>query len=288
MELMNRETIVKHTIPNLYMQTSEPEVLEWAENDPENPEPNGGDRNPIRLAYDPFPMNDRYFPQQWPINNTGQDIGFGEGKEGVDTKLKYAWEFLSEYGERNHHQPVVAVLAPGFSNDHSSEINWLDPANLNYNEDRAGTAISGIIGAFGNNQEGITGIGGENWPIKIMRVQYDLDPSGLANLSSLLIAYDQVFRQRSEFNATQGRSGEYVVALVSTGFNNIQNNQQPLQQMIIPMLETGIFHVSFPPNGPSPLNFSIPDHFPSVSSGIYFYKLQTDTQQLTKKMILMK
>ena len=135
----------------------------------------------------PTQPNDPMFAEQWALNNIGQ----GGGKEKADLSALKAW--LKSQGSK---EVVVAVLDSGVDYTHPDLVSnmWLRPENVpQYKDDELGTIndlhglnaadnqsdpmddnghgthCSGIIGAEGNNDEGITGI---NWKVKIMPLKF--------------------------------------------------------------------------------------------------------------------
>ena len=139
-----------------------------------------------REAADNTP-NDPQFEQQWALNNSGQD----GGKEHADISALKAW--TKTHGSTD---VVVAVLDSGVDYTHTDlRANmWLRPDNLGayfddelgaFNDENGfngtdaaadpmddnghGTHCAGIIGAEGDNNEGIAGI---NWNVEIMPLKF--------------------------------------------------------------------------------------------------------------------
>ncbi len=131
--------------------------------------------------------NDPHFGEQWALNNIGQD----GGKAGADLSALQAWEKTK--GSRD---VVVAVLDTGVDYNHLDLVTnmWVRPDNVpqyvdpdlgRYNDIQGydananvadpmddnghGTHCAGIIGAEGNNGEGIAGI---NWNVQIMPLKF--------------------------------------------------------------------------------------------------------------------
>ena len=131
--------------------------------------------------------NDPQFGDQWALNNLGQD----GGKERADIDALKAW--LTTKGSKD---VVVAVLDSGVDFTHVDlRANmWIRPADVSaYTDDELGdfndingyngtdkisdpmddnghgTHCAGIIGAEGDNGEGIAGI---NWTVKIMPLKF--------------------------------------------------------------------------------------------------------------------
>ncbi len=75
-----------------------------------------------------------------------------------------------------------------------------------------GTAVHGIIGARGNNQEGVTGV---NWTVKLMNI------SGIDYESDIIEGYKYVWKMRRLYNQTNGAEGAFIVVTnASFGFDN--------------------------------------------------------------------
>jgi Subtilisin-like serine proteases len=131
--------------------------------------------------------DDPQFAQQWALNNIGQD----GGKEGAHINALKAWQKT-----QGSEQIVVAVLDSGVDYNHTDLRSnmWFRPDNLpQYTDDELGTFndengfngtdkaadpmddnghgthCAGIIGAEGNNGEGIAGV---NWNVRIMPLKF--------------------------------------------------------------------------------------------------------------------
>ncbi len=131
--------------------------------------------------------NDPMFKEQWALNNVGQNGGKSES----DIRAIKAW--LKTQGSS---EIVVAVLDSGVDYTHTdlAANMWVRPDNVPvYKDDELGTFddlhgfnaadnqsdpmddnghgthCAGIIGAEGNNDEGITGI---NWKVEIMPLKF--------------------------------------------------------------------------------------------------------------------
>ncbi len=131
--------------------------------------------------------NDPMFGEQWALSNTGQN----GGKENADLAAIKAW--LKNKGSD---EIVVAVLDTGVDYTHPDLVSniWFRPDNVpQYKDDELGTFndlrgfngidnqkdpmddnghgthCAGIIGAEGNNDQGIAGI---NWKVQIMPLKF--------------------------------------------------------------------------------------------------------------------
>ncbi|MAO45805.1 MAG: hypothetical protein CL823_01505 [Crocinitomicaceae bacterium] len=167
--------------------------------------------------------NDPSFSQQWHHIQSGD--------HDIDSDL--AWDITTGGETANGDQIVVAVLEGGGSNwDHTDLIanHWVNNGeipgngqdddgngytddyngwNTNSNNDVIsagghGTAVSGMIGAKGNNNQGGAGV---NWNVGIMQIQM----GGLTE-SNVIAAYNYPYVMRDMFNNSGGSEGAFVVA----------------------------------------------------------------------------
>jgi subtilisin family serine protease len=131
--------------------------------------------------------NDPLFIEQWALNNSGAD----GGTKRADLDALKAWETT-----KGSDEVVVAVLDSGVDYNHADlrENIWTRPASVpSYTDDELGnfndingydanseirdpmddnghgTHCAGIIGAEGDNGEGVAGI---NWKVKIMPLKF--------------------------------------------------------------------------------------------------------------------
>ncbi|MBW6515920.1 MAG: S8 family serine peptidase [Candidatus Cloacimonetes bacterium] len=187
--------------------------------------------------------NDPLFNQQWALLNTGQSGGV----PGADIDATLAWDITTGGITANGREIVVAVIDDGFSLTHSdinfwkniNEIpgNGIDDDGNGYIDDYEGwnaynntgnipsashgTHVSGIVGAFGNNNLGVSGV---NWNVKIMPIA-----GSSSNEATVVAAYGYVYEMRSLYNETNGDLGAYVVATNSSfGVNYGQPENYPL------------------------------------------------------------
>ena len=99
------------------------------------------------------------------------------------------------------------ILGDGIDNDHNGYID--DDIGWDYynNSPRIffgdhGTSTSGILGAKGNNNIGVTGI---NWDIDLMLFSFD-------SINHAIQAYEYIIDKRMLFNESGGEEGSFIVA----------------------------------------------------------------------------
>jgi hypothetical protein len=168
--------------------------------------------------------NDPRFPDQWNLDKV---------------QLPEAWNKYGTGGKtKTDHDVVVAVLDVGFTRAVGDDISlnyWSNsreiPGNLvdddgnGYVDDvngwnafddngtipsgEHGTQVSSVIGAIGNNLQGISG---SNWNIKILPINVGSPISRASAISG----YRYARNLRNQFNLTGGSAGAYVVAANSS------------------------------------------------------------------------
>lgn len=226
---------------------NESKALEWLRR---QPEVNMAQLNHILENRETAPFNllpdDPLFSQQWQYVNTGANGGLPN----ADLDAELAWDIATGGLTPAGDTIVVAVIDGGIDLNHSDLVanlwkNWgeipndyLDNDNNGYVDDFRGwnvyssndnilgtatghgTPVSAIVGAKGNNANGVTGI---NWNVKIMFV------AGGSNEANILAAYNYVLQSRRRYNASSGQSGAFVVAVnCSWGTNYGQPSNAPL------------------------------------------------------------
>jgi thermitase len=159
--------------------------------------------------------NDPMFGDQWSLENTGQRGGQAK----ADISALAAWEKT-----KGNDKVVVAVLDSGVDYTHPDLIKnmWVRPPNMTrYSDDELGTIddahgfnaindtgdpmdenghgthCAGIIGAEGDNNEGITGV---NWKVEIMPLKF-MNASGSGTTKDAIKAINYVIdRKRAGVN----------------------------------------------------------------------------------------
>ncbi|MEM8864420.1 MAG: S8 family serine peptidase [Planctomycetota bacterium] len=152
-------------------------------------------------------LNDPYFEFQWPLLNTGgpnigdqllQDI---RGVVGEDINVIPAWSqgltgdgvrvAIVSTGIQTNHPDLAANISPTLQYNaiNGSELPNAGEATLGFAEEAIGTALAGIVGAVGNNGEGIVGVAYESElvPVKLLNSldglnSDSIDPNDLRDL----------------------------------------------------------------------------------------------------------
>jgi serine protease len=225
--------------------------------------------------------NDLYFPKQWHFVNSGTPNGVFN----ADMDADQAWDITTGGLTPAGDTIVVAVIDGGVDASHSDLLpnlwnNWAeipgngldDDANGYIDDFRGwnvfsendaiqgsnsahGTPVAGIIGARGNNGQGVTGV---NWTTKIMFV------SAVGTEASILSAFDYVLRARQRYNTSWGEKGAFVVAAnCSWGINYGDPSQSPLWCEAFDQLgQAGIISVAATAN--LPVNVDVVGDLPTT------------------------
>lgn len=132
--------------------------------------------------------DDPLYPDQWALSNSGQARtaeGFPVGIPGYDLGMEPAWDLISP-----EISPVIAVLDTGIDPDHPEfhgrllpGFNFLTNLPGAVDDNGHGTAVASLIGARGNNGEGMAGLA---WttrllPLKVFNSIGQGSASALAN-----------------------------------------------------------------------------------------------------------
>lgn len=213
---------------------------------------------------DSFP-NDPQFGDQWALNNIGQD----GGKQRADIDALEAWQTT-----QGSEDVVVAVLDTGVDFTHVDLRGniWIRPENVPaYTDDELGTFndingyngtdkiedpmddnghgthCAGIIGAEGDNGEGIAGI---NWHVKIMPLKF-LGRGGFGSVDDAIEAINYAIdRKKHGVN----------IRIISASWGSTQRSQA-LEDTIRAAGEAGILFVAAAGNDGS--NNDKRPHYPS-------------------------
>lgn len=184
--------------------------------------------------------NDPQFGSQWHhVDGSDNDIDSDE-----------AWDITTGGSTANGDRIVVAVLEGGGANYNHVDLignHWTNSLEIDGNgvDDDGngfvddvngwnassgtdaispgghGTAVSGMIGAVGNNGNGGAGV---NWDVEIMQIQM-----GSLTESNVIAAYNYPYTMRNLYNTTGGSQGAFVVATnASWGIDNANPSNYPV------------------------------------------------------------
>ncbi len=206
--------------------------------------------------------NDMLLGQQWSLINAGT----ANFPPDVDIDAEEAWEVTTGGNTASGDTIVVAIIDSGFGDHPDLEDNlWFNnkeiPNDLLDNDQNGfiddyegwnvfsqnddiqgvsinhGTAVAGIIGAKGNNSNGISGI---NWAVKMMCV------TGGNTEADIISAYDYIGKARKRYNETNGSDGAFVTVInCSFGIDYGQPSESPIWCSVFDSLgQVGILSVA--------------------------------------------
>ena len=232
--------------------------------------------------------NDEYFEEQWQYFNKGAMQGVTD----ADIDALKAWDIITGGTTTQGDEIVVAVIDGGVDLNHPDLINnlWTNSNEIpnnqidddqngyiddyygwNFNDSTPdigndgyghwhGTPVAGIIGAVGNNYEGVTGV---NWQVKIMNM--------VANqtVADVIAAYDYILSMRKRYNETNGVAGSFVVATnASLGINEGKPADHPIWCAMYNALgKAGVLSVAATAN--NPINVDERGDLPTTCSSNY-------------------
>lgn len=257
-----------------YSQMSD--LVEYAEPNFEiNLEPsesNFVEENDIVSKDNPLLPNDPMFADQWALNNLGQD----GGKKNADISAVKAWEKT-----KGTDKVVIAVLDTGVDYTHLDLVSnmWFRPNNVPAYKDNElggfddakgfdatteelpdplddnghGTHCAGIIGAEGDNNQGIAGV---NWKVQIMPLKF-LGRNGFGDVKNAIEAINYAIdRKRAGVN----------IRVISASWGSTQKSKA-LEDAIRKAGEEGILFIAAAGNDGSdndkhphyPSNYNLPN-----------------------------
>lgn len=198
--------------------------------------------------------NDELFDTQWSLERIGApkvwEVSTGgtsvSGREIVVAVLDKGFEIIHPDLVGNIWKNLDEIPNDGIDNDGNSFVDdvygWNFRANSPiFSVEPHGTAVSGIIGASGNNGIGTAGI---NWDVKLMylAVQY---------VDEVVAAFDYVLNMRELYNQTNGEKGAYIVVTNgSFGIDKVGCEEQPAWGSLYDDLgQAGVLSVAATANG---------------------------------------
>jgi len=162
--------------------------------------------------------NDTEYAQQWQHQNIQSELAWDittGGMTGLGDEIVVC---VIEGGnaqhvdlEENCWRNTLEIEDNGIDDDENGYIDDFDGWNVQSDSDAGvfqgghGTQVMGMIGARGNNDQGVSGA---NWDVKIMSVA----GQNLFNEASLVEAYDYPYNMRQLYEETNGAKGAFVVA----------------------------------------------------------------------------
>jgi len=140
--------------------------------------------------------NDKFYPRQWSIKNTGNNIPEGiTGTAGCDMRVDSAWDITKGIS-----QCIIGMVDTGIDTTHedikanlliSKGYDFINVHALQTDDNNHGTCTGGIVAAVQNNTIGISGIAPncKLIPIKIFNASGSTSSSAITN--GLIYSYQQ-------------------------------------------------------------------------------------------------
>lgn len=198
--------------------------------------------------------NDTDYSEQWNLDLIGAPKAWDQTKGGktkaghdiVVAIIDNGYDVTHEDLQENIWINTAEIPDNGIDDDSNGYID--DYRGVNTREENGeipsrthGTAVAGIIGARGNNSQGISGI---NWEVKMMMI------TGQAFVSDIIESYNYALIQRKLFNETEGKEGALVVATnFSSGIDEAFAEDYPVWCNVYDELGAhGILNIAAAPN----------------------------------------
>ncbi len=167
--------------------------------------------------------NDPFYGSQWHHSNIDSELAWDittggttpNGKEIVVALIESADLLNHDDLSDNHWVNTEEIPNNGVDDDGNGYIDDYNGWNVSTNNDNIGagshgTSCAGMMGAKGNNDQGVSGI---NWDLKIMDIAGYSSPFTEANI---VASYNYALSARLLWNQTNGARGAFVVATSSS------------------------------------------------------------------------
>ncbi len=180
--------------------------------------------------------NDTDYGSQWQHNNIDSELAWdittggttANGDDIVVALIESADLIGHEDLSGNHWVNTAETPNNGIDDDGNGYIDDYNGWNVSSNDDNIGTgghgtSVAGMIGAQGDNNQGVVGA---NWNVKIMAIAGYANPFTEANIVE---AYTYALDARILWNQTNGAEGAFVVATnASWGVDGGDPNNYPI------------------------------------------------------------
>jgi len=169
--------------------------------------------------------NDTLFAQQWGLTKIN-----APGAWDVNTGSNSVIVAVIDSGIDLTHPDLIANIGPGY--------NFITNNNVPMDDNGHGTHVSGVIGAVGNNQIGVTGV---MWNVKLMPLKF-LDATGNGSTADEISAIEFAITHgakimnasfagsdfsQSEFLAIRSANSSGVLLMAAAGNDGTNNDQKP-------------------------------------------------------------
>lgn len=153
-------------------------------------------------------------PEAWDITTGGEtSVGDRIVVAVIDDGFRLSHNDLDFF--QNTHEVADGTDTDG--NGYIDDINGWNAYDNNGNITASfhGTHVSGIVGAIGNNNQGVTGV---NWDVDVMAIR-----GSSGNEATVVAAYGYALAMRQLYDQTNGQKGAFVVATNSSFGSDFSN-----------------------------------------------------------------
>jgi subtilisin family serine protease len=217
--------------------------------------------------------NDPAYINQSDMNLIGMTKAWDVATGGVTAQGDTIVVALIDDGYQVDHEDLVGniwfnraeIPDDGIDNDGNGYVDDYQGLNISLGNDHHpvrnhGTAVSGIVGARGNNLKGVSGV---NWRVKLLLIsQADFE-------SELIESYEYILAMRKKYRETNGVGGAFVVVTnLSGGLDFAFAADHPLWcEMYDKLGEEGVLSVCAAPN--NNVNVDVEGDMPTTCTSPY-------------------
>ena len=192
------------------------------------------------------------FPVRYRIAPNDTQYGTQWGMQ--DINVEPVWDFTTGGAMANGKRIAVAISDEAIETTHPDVQDNIWPGSPHQGGGAFhGTAVASVVGAVGNNGQGIAGV---NWDVDIVSSATALD------LSDIIEVFEDALSLRAQFNSSNGTSGALVVSVTASwGAPGIQACDGFSDPLFHDMAVAGILVITSGPN--DPVDLDVMPEYPS-------------------------
>ena len=187
-------------------------------------------------------------------NAQPNDTQFGTQWGMQDINVEPVWDFTTGGAMANGKRIAVAISDEAIETTHPDLLDNIWPGSPHLGSGAFhGTAVASVVGAVGNNGQGIAGV---NWDVDIVSSAAAFD------LSDIIEVFEHALFVREQFNGSNGASGALVVSVTASwGAPGIQACDGFSDPLFHDMALAGILVITSGPN--DPVDLDVAPEYPS-------------------------